>query len=163
MNLITLRPAVAEDSEFAFSLKKAALGSYVAETYGWDEGEQRALHLRRFRTADIQIVLLEDQPVGLLNVHRESDCIHLRQLFILPEFQNQGIGGHLARKLLEESERKRVLIALQVLKSNPRAKAFYERLGFQLVGETETHYQMKRASKQSGQVDTGESAKIGLR
>ena len=39
---ITLQRATQEDLEFAFAVKKAALGDYVAKTHGWDEAEQRA-------------------------------------------------------------------------------------------------------------------------
>jgi ribosomal protein S18 acetylase RimI-like enzyme len=34
-------------------------------------------------------------------------------------------------------------IALQVLRSNHPAKRLYERLGFEVTGETETHYLMQ--------------------
>jgi len=38
-------------------------------------------------------------------------------------------------------------MALRMLKSDPRAKAFYQRHGFGVVGETETHYTMETVSQ----------------
>jgi len=37
-------------------------------------------------------------------------------------------------------------MVLRILKSNPRAKAFYQRRGFSVVGETETHHNMEGVS-----------------
>jgi len=36
---------------------------------------------------------------------------------------------------------------LRVLKVNSRAIAFYQRLGFKIIGETDTHIQMERREK----------------
>lgn len=41
--------------------------------------------------------------------------------------------------VMEEARALRVPVRLRVLKVNPRARAFYERLGFVCAGETETH------------------------
>ena len=143
MQHIRLRPATPNDSDFAYGTKKLALGQYVTETHGWDEDDQRILHQRRFRPVDTQIIVHDGRDVGLLTMHREPDRIHLRQLFLLPEVQNQGIGTYLVRQILAESQERRVLIALQVLKTNRHARAFYERHGFCVVGETDTHHQMR--------------------
>lgn len=149
MHRITLRHAEIEDSEFVFNAKQAALGQYVAEIYGWDEEAQRALHARRFRPSDTQIVVRHGEDVGVLTLHREPDCIYLRQLFILPQHQQQGIGSFLVGRIVAESDDTGQPVALQVLKNNPRARTFYKRFGFTTVGETETHHQMRRDSRQA--------------
>ena len=41
---VTLRAATQDDSEFVFLVKKAALGKYVEQTWGWDESFQRQFH-----------------------------------------------------------------------------------------------------------------------
>lgn len=41
---VTLRKATADDSEFVFLVKKAALGEYIEQTWGWDEDFQRRFH-----------------------------------------------------------------------------------------------------------------------
>ena len=41
--------------------------------------------------------------------------------------------------VMEQAREIGLPIRLRVLKNNPRARAFYERLGFGCVGETDTH------------------------
>ena len=62
---------------------------------------------------------------------RISDCAHVEDLFVMPEFRSQGIGT----RILEHGEwmaRKRGFerIGLAVGVDNPRARALYERLGY---------------------------------
>jgi len=142
---VDLRPATASDSRFAFNVKKAALGAYIAETYGWDEAEQRRLHEERFRASRTQIIGWEGMDVGLLATDEIDDRIRLQQLFVLPHAQNQGIGSLVLARVLQSANVTGRPVCLQVLKSNPRARAFYERNGFALTGETETHYGLKRS------------------
>ena len=143
---VSLRPATARDSRFAYDLKKAALGEYVERTCGWDENVQRKLHQRRFRPSETQIIVCENRDIGLIATHRAPDHIHLRQLFLLPAAQNNGVGSYLMRQILRGADQKALPVRLQVLKTNSRAKAFYERLGLAPVGETDTHYQMESLS-----------------
>jgi GNAT superfamily N-acetyltransferase len=143
---VSLRAATAEDSGFAFKVKKAALGQYVRDIHGWDEDEQRRLHRRRFDPAATRIVMLHGRDIGLVAIRERADCIRLLQLFLLPEAQGEGIGSHVLTQVLREADRVHRPAVLRVLKSNPRAKAFFERHGFTLVGETETHYNMERVS-----------------
>jgi len=146
MEKVVLRPAIQEDSGFAFHVKKAALGEYVRETYGWDEDEQRRLHEQGFCASATRIIMSQGQDIGLVAIHEADDRVHLLELYLLPEAQGKGIGSHVLAQVLGEADRVRRPVILRVLKSNPRAKAFYERHGFTLVGETETHYNMEKVS-----------------
>lgn len=142
----SLRPAALDDSNFAYSLKKVALGEYVTRTYGWDEDEQQRLHQRRFRPSETQIIMHGDLDIGLLAIDRYPDHVHLRQIFILPGAQSCGIGSHLVKQILEDAEQEHVPVTLRVLKVSHRARDFYARLGFRTVGETTTHHQMEHFS-----------------
>ena len=65
-------------------------------TYGgWNDEEQWQLHERRFRPSGTEIVMQGDRDVGLLAIERHADHIHLRQLFLLPTVQGQGIGAYI--------------------------------------------------------------------
>jgi len=143
MTKVALRPATQEDSEFAFEAKKAALGEYVRETWGWDEGDQRKRHEQGFRPSATRIIMCGGQDVGLLSIREADDRVQLLQLFLLPEAQGKGIGSHVLSEVLAAAHRAHRPVALRVLKSNPRAKTFYERHGFALVGQTETHCMME--------------------
>jgi TIR domain/Acetyltransferase (GNAT) family len=78
-----------------------------------------------------------------------SDCVKVNQLFLLPEHQGKGIGRKCMLLIMEEVRQLRLPIRLRVLKVNPRALAFYQRLGFVRTGETGTHVLMEWAPNAS--------------
>ena len=144
MESIVLRQATVEDSEFVFLVKKAALGEYIAQTWGWDEAFQRAFHLKEYEPEKTEIIVLKGQDVGWTLVSESDSEIHLQEIYILPAYQRLGIGSHLIRLLLAGAEQKRKPVRLQVLKVNPKARRLYELLGFRLIGESDKHYLMEK-------------------
>lgn len=58
--------------------------------------------------------------------------------------RRRGIGSHVLAGILDEAQRAQRPVILRVLRSNPRARAFYNRHGFTVTEETETHYYMER-------------------
>jgi len=145
MTDLTIRQATAADSEFAFQAKKAAFRTYVEMVWGWDEAEQRELHENRFAEQEFQVIQVSGADVGILAVVREPYCLKLNQLFILPEHQGKGIGSGCMTLVMDRARRLELPVRLQVLKVNPRALAFYERLGFVRTGETDTHVLTEKA------------------
>lgn len=142
MDNLTLRPAGPDDSEFAYSTKKAAFREYVEQVGGWDEAEQRRLHVERFAAQDFRIVSVDGTDVGVVALSLGPDCLRLNQLFILPEHQGRGIGRACMTLSMNEARQRGLPLRLQVLKINTRAQAFYERLGFTRTGENHDHYLM---------------------
>lgn len=140
MHDLTLRKAGPSDSAFAYRVKRAAFKEYVEKVWGWDEDEQRRLHAQRFGKHDFRIVNSDGTDVGIMTVAVATDCVHVHQLFLLPEHQSKGIGGKCMSLILEEARQLGLPVRLSVLKVNPRALAFYQRLGFTRTGETDTHW-----------------------
>ena len=58
-----------------------------------------------------------------------------------PRFQGQGIGTAILQDMQRDAAEQGLEVRLQVLKVNP-ARRLYERLGFEVTGETETDRQM---------------------
>ena len=146
MDTLRLRKATADDREFAYRTKKAAFRKYVEQVWGWDEEEQRRLHERRFASQDFQVIQASGTEVGILAVVRKADCVKLNQLFILPEYQSKGIGTACVTRIIEDATALGLPVRLRVLKGNSRAVAFYRRLGFRGIGESDTHVLMERRS-----------------
>ncbi len=141
---ISLRQATENDNNAVYSFKKAAFTHYVKKQYGhWDEAEQRKYHTERFASNNIKIITVEQSAVGFVSVVSEFGCMKVHQLIIHPEHQGQGIGEQCMALIKHQASRKELPVRLQVMKVNPRAMKFYLRIGFVLVGETETHYQME--------------------
>jgi len=144
MEELSIRKAEATDSEFVFAVKKAAFREYVEQIWGWEDTYQRDLHNRRFASQDIRIVQFDGTDVGFLSTRNTPDTFKVDQLYILPEYQRKGIGAACMKRIIDNAKRGQKPVTLQVLKINTRATAFYQRLGFTIVDENATHFQMKR-------------------
>ncbi|HLC30177.1 MAG TPA: GNAT family N-acetyltransferase [Dehalococcoidia bacterium] len=146
MNSLTLRKASPNDSEFAYCAKRAAFKEYVEKVKDWDEDEQRHLHEQRFETQDFRVINLAGTDVGIMAVVVAPDCVKVNQLFLLPEHQGKDIGRRCMLLIMEEARELDLPLRLRVMKVNPRALAFYRRLGFVRTGETDTHDLMEWGS-----------------
>ena len=100
---IQRRPATDQDSEFAYRVKRAALGEYVAATWGWDEEWQVDYHERDFDPAAMEIIQWDGEDIGTLVVSEQEDQVSLNEIYILPRFQRQGIGTALIREVMARS------------------------------------------------------------
>jgi len=139
---ITFRQIKIKDFEFLWQLHNAALKKYIAATWGWDEALQRRFFAERFNPDDGEIVAVDGTDAGFLRVSEKENETVLISIHLLPKFQNQGIGTKLIKDVLAESRSKNKPVRLQVLKVNP-ARQLYEKLGFRVFGETETHFLMR--------------------
>jgi len=144
MDGLKFRKATIGDSEFAYQTKKATLGEYVEEVWGWDEDEQREIHGKRFASQDVHVIQVSDVDIGILTVVRQPDCVRVNQIFILPEHQGEGIGAACMKHVIKDAAGLNLPVRLQVLKVNNRAITFYKRLGFESTGESDTHVLMER-------------------
>ena len=144
MEEVSLRKARASDSEFIFTVKKAAFQEYVEQVWGWDDSYQRELHNRRFAAQDVCIIQFCGVDVGFLAISHTSDMLKVNQIFILPEYQERGIGSACMTRIIDNANLEGKSVVLQVLKVNTRGIALYQRLGFTIVGESTTHVQMEK-------------------
>ena len=144
-NEISRRPASEADREFLYDLLRESLGPHIEATYGpWDEKRQRRSFLETTDLIEHEIVELDGASIGSLHVEEHQDSFELHRIFILPENQNRGIGTRLVREILSAAASKNKSVRLQVFRVSPAIR-FYHRLGFQDVGETETHVLMEHA------------------
>jgi ribosomal protein S18 acetylase RimI-like enzyme len=89
------------------------------------------------------MVLRNGEVVGYLRARLLPQELYVSQVFVVPSRQGEGIGTLCMQMLIGEARQKGIPVRLQVLKVNPRALAFYVRLGFTQVGETPTHIQLE--------------------
>jgi GNAT superfamily N-acetyltransferase len=142
------RAAAESDRGFAYEVKRAALGPYVEQVWGWDEPVQQAFHAREWDARRTDIIVIDGEDAGTVQfVRREADCL-LGEFYLLPRFQRQGVGSRLMRRMLATADAEGLPVRLQVIKINP-AKALYERHGFRVSGETSTHFVMERTPRPS--------------
>ena len=157
---ITLRPVSAADEAFLYEVYAGTRGEELA-AWGWDERQQEMFlkmqlrardqsHPMYYQGIDDRIILSADAPVGRLIVGRTPEEIRLIDISLLPRHRNAGIGTSVIKLLFAEADETERTIRLQVEKTNARARRLYERTGFSLTGENQTHIQMERKSRTRG-------------
>jgi len=146
MEALRLRRATQADAEFAYHVTERAMRNYVVATFGsWLEAEVRKNTSADATDGRSQVIELDSVPAGILNVERLASHVQLHQLFILPEYQRQGVGTHLLRGVLSDAATAGLPVRLRVLRCNP-AKALYERHGFRVTSETPERFYMERVA-----------------
>lgn len=141
----SFRNCTLDDFDFLFELKKENFKWYVDKIWGWndDDQKQRLKQDLEEHLAHKRIILVDSKKVGVYAVHTtENGDLFINEISILKEYQNKGIGRKILEEQLKENRQRRIRTILQVFKDNP-AKSLYEKLGFKVYGETETHYQME--------------------
>ena len=139
--MLTLRPTTDSDLEFLAALRRATMWEHF-ENSGLpvDETGQRNRVLYRFDCA--RIITMSGEDIGLLKVARDVDPWELIQIQLLPKYQRQGLGKALLDVVLAEARSARKSVVLGVLRANP-ARRLYERLGFQVIGQSDSAYRMR--------------------
>lgn len=142
----TAKIATEEDKEFLYALNRSVYKEVVIQQFGvWDEEWQRRYFEKKWPQAHYQIIEQAGRRIGAIWVTHQNDHIFLNEIQLLPEFQGQGIGSTLIKQELKRARALNLPMRLRVLKAN-RARKLYERLGFVVYDETETHFLMENTA-----------------
>ncbi len=136
---LLLRKATQNDADLTFEIEQNSFKEYSDAVYVTEIKS----HRKEFDFDNIQIIELEKQSIGYLELEEKNHSFEIINIMIQKDFQNQGFGRQLLDKVIEDGKQKSKGIELQVLKNNPKAKRFYENSGFQVYYETEFEYKMK--------------------
>ena len=142
MNL-SLQPAAQSDHEFLYRLHCATMRDYIDRTWGWDDDAQRSAFDIRLSTNPHQVILFDDDPVGMLEIEHHPTELVIANIQVLPEYQGRGIGSAVIREVIELAQKSGAVTTLQVLEVNVRARRLYERLGFRETGKAAPHICMR--------------------
>ncbi len=131
-----LRLARPEDREFLFALHRSAMKGYVDATWGWDDAWQRK-HFEQIYMPGRQAVIVRHSPlrdIGRLSLTRHWRKVFLRDIEIVADERNRGVGGAILGALLALAREEGRGVELIVLKCNP-AQRLYARLGFRVIAD----------------------------
>ncbi len=135
----TLRPATVDDRAILVVIHCTSMRDAVERTWGWDDAEQERMFNDNFSSAAWEVVEVNGEIAGMLSVEETPTEIWLGSIELDPRFQSRGLGTDIVRSLLRRGAEASKPVSLRVLHANRRARALYERLGFQPVREIETH------------------------
>lgn len=138
---VEFRPASEDDREVLWDLNRSGFGEVVAKQFGATEEDQRAHFDAHFAIAGVQLIFSSCDLIGYLHTESRGDHLYVVGIVLAPPFRQRGIGTQIMASILEEARRGGQDVRLQVLKANS-ATSFYEKLGFAIAGETDSHYQM---------------------
>ena len=138
-----LRPAGEADFDFLYDLHEVAMRAYVHAVWGWDDAFQRKMFRDSYGKKSRSIVIVDGADNGVVGIERRAAAVYLELIEIHPRVQRRGVGAAIVRGVIEQAAALRVQAALRVLKVNVGARRLYQRLGFVIVAESETHYDMQ--------------------
>ena len=138
---LTYRKATENDLDYLLDLRMKTMVPHYAEANlptDHDTTLKRVLH--EFEKANI--ILLDNEPVGLLKIKKTNSETEVLQLQIDPSQQGKGLGRLILTDILEEASLGKNIVSLSVLKTN-KAQHLYSSLGFKIVSEDEHSYFME--------------------
>jgi GNAT superfamily N-acetyltransferase len=141
-------PATAEAEDWAFEVKRAAMGPHIEARWGWDETFQRQLHHERFTSKPFVAIQRLGEKLGTISLKRDPDHIRFGEFYLLPEHQKKGLGSAILLHCLSVADDLGLPVWLEYLQWNP-VGSLYRRHGFAEVGQSDIHFFMRRPA--SGQ------------
>jgi ribosomal protein S18 acetylase RimI-like enzyme len=131
------------DFEFLYDLCRSTMERYVITAWGeWCDEIVRTQLLAGLKANIFNGSFIDLARVGAIAVERHDTHIQIEDLYILEEFQNQGIGTSIILDIIAEAHQSDKPVRLRVLSSSP-AKNLYQRLGFVVVQTTPERYFME--------------------
>lgn len=163
MNALSVRLATATDEPFLYALYASTRATEMA-AWGWDATQQTLFLQLQFRAQQQHYAAYPNpvhwiiehqaphrttlsssaptqqlvQPIGRLLLSCLNEEIRLVDVALLPEFRGQGLGAALVGWVQAQANTEGKVVRLHVAPENP-ARRLYERLGFALVEDRQSH------------------------
>ena len=119
---IVLLKAHENDRAFFTSAHHLAYRNVVESMFDWDQVEQDKLAESEFDQSNPHIISYEGKFVGVVGWKVKRDNIWFGPIYVLPEFQCNGIGSSVVKELVSKSKELCLPLRLRTLRNNTRAK-----------------------------------------
>ena len=152
--MVALRPVdAAADAELLLAVYASTRAEELA-VVPWTAAERDAFVRMQFDAQDrcwreqrpdagFDVILVDGRPAGRLYVDRRVDEIRIVDIALLPDHRAMGVGTLLIRRILDEGNATSRPVTIHVERGN-RARALYERLGFEQIGTTGVYDLLER-------------------
>jgi ribosomal protein S18 acetylase RimI-like enzyme len=127
-----LRPATFEDADAVSEVYLRARQTIAAYAPLMHSDEEVRQWIAEFLlpSGEVTVALDGDRIVGMSAMSSAYGVVWLDQLYVSPSSFGLGIGSHL---LADVVDRARTVVQLYTFAQNTRARAFYERHGFEVI------------------------------
>lgn len=126
----TYQPALQEDINAIFTLSKALVEQYETAAIDFDR-VTRWMHKKIEQSiTEYQRVVINGQVAGYFHFHQDGERMELDDLYILPPYQNQGVGTAVITHCCAATE---LPVYLYVFIRNEGAVRLYQRMGFRVI------------------------------
>lgn len=133
---IELHEAKMEDLDQLVKIRIAAMRESLEKIGRFDAARARARLTQDFQTKNTNCLIYKTNIIGFIISKQENEEIVINHLYVLPEFQNRGIGQFVLDKIIEQGKKERRNIRLMTLKES-RANNFYLKNGFKYLSSIE--------------------------
>lgn len=135
LSLVKTIPADGTHNEFLFQARKEAFWWIIERVWGeWDEVQHRGYFNEDYRNRQPVLITYGNEVVGSYCCTRDKNCYQFENFFVLPKYQNQGIGSLALQRVLEMTDKEGVPVRLVYWNFNPAAR-IYSRMGFKQIGQ----------------------------
>lgn len=130
-----------DDLSFAWKLYESLMKSMTEGLLPWDPDKQMVTIQQALESGNMRLIVSDSERAGWMETQENAESIYLAHFYIKPELQGKGIGTCALNVLIRQAGAARKSLTLSVMKNNP-TRRFYEKRGFELVGDERFKYQM---------------------
>ena len=125
-------------------LRRAANHDLFVATFGaWDEERHQRHSDECWKEGEISLVVVGGSKIGMIQLFRRAGEIEVGEIQIHPDHQNRKIGTQLLESVIAEAHQQGKSVVLSVGLKNEHAHRLYKRLGFNRVGQNNTHFRLR--------------------
>ena len=141
-----LRPYIDDDLDRLIEIVRAHLEDSIVSHIGpWEASE--AMLRAELPTAgdDVQVLEIDGDISAFVWIETLEECLFLEEIHVVESARGLGYGLRLMNYVEAEARaRGRRQVQLTVFQESPQV-AFYERLGYRIIGEAEERHQLRLA------------------
>ena len=129
-----------EDLDFILDLKRLGMKWYIEKIYGWDEEIQKVKTMEELKNNinDTRIITFNNMDIGVTTFKQYDTYNEVGLIIVHPTYQGRGIASEIINEYIKLSKNSNKRIIIKTFKENP-ARKLYEKLGFSLYKEDNTH------------------------